>query len=64
MKKKKMPHAGHDMHLCYLHNLGFATESPSEYQALVRDAKFICLQCGRAAANKENLCKPQTLRSD
>lgn len=61
MAKAKMPHAGHDRHLCYLQNLGFATESPREYKALVRDAKYMCLMCGRAAAKAANLCKPVKL---
>ena len=61
MAKAKMPHNGHDMHLCYLQNLGFATEDPRQYKALVRNARFMCRQCGRAAAKKENLCKPVKL---
>ena len=28
---------------------------------LVRDAKFICKECGRAAASAESLCSPKTL---
>jgi len=28
---------------------------------LVRDAKFICEKCGRAAASKKNLCSPKKL---
>ena len=56
-----MPHSGHDEHLCFLQNLGFALQEPEEYKALVRNAKFMCQQCGRAAAKKENLCKPVKL---
>ncbi len=32
-----------------------------EIVALVRDARFICEKCGRAAANKGNLCAPRKL---
>lgn len=61
MTETKMPHPGHDKHLCFLHNIGFIQQSPDEYKELVRNAKYICQQCGRAAAKKENLCKPQEL---
>ena len=61
MAKAKMPHSGHDEHLCFLQNLGFALQDPEEYKTLVRNAKFMCQQCGRAAAKKENLCKPVKL---
>jgi len=61
MAKAEMPHAGHDVHLCYLNNLGFQISNPEEYKKLVRDAKYMCKVCGRAAAKKENLCKPVDL---
>jgi len=44
MEKVKMPHAGHDEHLCYLMNLVFDRESTG-YMKLVRDANYICKQC-------------------
>ena len=53
-----MPHAGHDEHLCYLTNLGFIVESPQDYMKLIRDAKYMCKQCGRSANSPDNLCKP------
>jgi len=28
-------------------------------KALVKDPKFICRECGRAAANEVNLCAPE-----
>jgi hypothetical protein len=58
MENVKMPHKGHDEHLCYLANLGFMIESPQEYRTLVKDAQYICKQCGRAAKSAANLCKP------
>jgi hypothetical protein len=61
MEKPEMPHAGHDRHLCYLTNLGFMAESPHEYLELVKDARFFCKQCGRAARSADNLCKPEKL---
>ena len=61
MAKVEMPHPGHDVHLCYLNNLGFQISNPEEYKKLVRDGKFMCKVCGRVAARKENLCKPVDL---
>jgi hypothetical protein len=57
MAKIKMPHKGHDKHLCYLQNLGIQMRNPEEYKALVRNGKFVCKLCGRVAANKINLCR-------
>jgi hypothetical protein len=31
------------------------------YKDLVRNPKFICKKCGRAAAKEENLCEPVPL---
>jgi hypothetical protein len=32
-----------------------------ELKPLIRNAKYICSCCGRAAANEENLCAPEPL---
>ena len=61
MAKAKMPHPGHDKHLCYLNNIGFQLSDPKSYKSLVRDGKFLCTICGRVAANEKNLCKPVKL---
>ena len=61
MTKAKMPHPGHDKHLCYLNNLGFQISNPKEYKALVKDGQSFCRNCGRVAANEKNLCKPVKL---
>jgi len=58
MAKTEMPHSGHDVHLCYLVNLGLQISNPEEYKKLVRDGKFVCKVCGRVAASDKNLCKP------
>jgi hypothetical protein len=58
MENVKISHVGHDEHLCYLKNLGFMEENPHDYMKLVRDANYICEQCGRAAVSPDNLCKP------
>jgi DNA replicative helicase MCM subunit Mcm2 (Cdc46/Mcm family) len=58
MKKPEMPHAMHDEHLCYLVNMGYIETSIDDYKALVKDAKFVCEKCGRAANSNENLCRP------
>ena len=56
------PHENHEQHLCHLHNIcRLLTENPSEYKRLVQNAKYICIGCGRVAADKENLCAPRPL---
>ena len=58
MAEIKMPHPGHDKHLCYLNNLDFQKTNPEEYKAIIKDPKFFCENCGRSAPNEKNLCKP------
>ena len=61
MDKEKMPHPGHDKHLCYLNNLGFQKSNTEDYKNLVKEPQYMCENCGRAAADKNNLCKPVSL---
>ena len=61
MPKPKMPHAGHQRHLCYLNNLGYQISHPTEFKKLVKDGKFVCKVCGRVAVDKGNLCRPVKL---
>ncbi len=61
MGEKKMPHAFHEEHLCYLENLGFLESNLDKYKVLVRSANYVCRKCGRAAANEKNLCKADKL---
>ena len=57
--ERRMPHVGHRQHLCDIAERGeIALEQMKD---LVRDAKFICRKCGRAAAREENLCEPEPL---
>ncbi len=35
----------------------------SKYKKLVRNARFICKKCGRAAVDEKRLCKPVALDS-
>ena len=58
MAKIKMPHEGHESHLCFLQNIGYFM---LDFKELVREAKFICKKCGRAATEKEYLCEPEKL---
>lgn len=59
--KTKMPHEGHEMHLCYLANLGYNVQDTKGYRRLVRGAKYVCAICGRAAKEKVNLCRPKKI---
>ena len=55
---KPAPHLGHSKHLCDMADKGADLETVKN---LVRNAKFICKKCGRAAAKEENLCEPVPL---
>ena len=61
MATVKAPHAGHEEHLCYLNNLAFHQTNVEDYKSLIKNPKFFCENCGRAAANEKNLCKPVKL---
>jgi hypothetical protein len=61
MKNPQMPHIKHDQHLCYLQNMGYVENYFNDYKELIRNAKFVCKNCGRSAANEENLCKPEKI---
>jgi hypothetical protein len=61
MNETRMPHPNHEKHLCYLENIGYLDSYPEAYKELVRDAKYMCRVCGRAAASKESLCAPERL---
>ena len=55
---EEAPHLGHAKHLCDMAKRGVDLNT---YKKLVKDAKFICKKCGRAAAKEENLCDPVPL---
>ena len=61
MAEVKMPHVGHEEHLCLLHNTGYVSDNLEDYKKLVRNPKFVCKGCGRVAANEKNLCAPEKL---
>jgi hypothetical protein len=58
MAEIKMPHPAHEEHLCLLKNIGTNLE---DVKNIVRNPKFICKNCGRAAANEKNVCAPEKL---
>ena len=55
---QEAPHLGHSKHLCDMAKRGVDLKT---YKELVKDPKFICKKCGRAAAKEENLCEPVPL---
>ena len=55
----KMPHPGHEEHLCYLQNIGFLRDNWDDYKKLVKDPNYVCKVCGRTAASDKNLCAPE-----
>jgi len=52
-------HAGHEKHLFAMVEAKGLTE---KMKPLVKNAKHVCICCGRAAAKAENLCSPEPLR--
>jgi hypothetical protein len=61
MEEVKMPHPGHEHHLCYLQNVGYLLDHPDDYKELIKNTKFFCKNCGRAAADDKRLCEPEEL---
>lgn len=47
--------------LCELEKQGFVVTNFKEYKKLVRYGKYVCLDCGRVARRKKNLCNPKRL---
>ena len=46
-----------EMHLCKL----VKRDEFEQVRKLVRDAEFFCEKCGRAARERDNLCKPSRI---
>ena len=61
MKNPELPHPKHGEHLCYLENMGYVANNLKEYKELVRNAKFVCQNCGRSAASETSLCRPDPI---
>ncbi len=61
MSDVKMPHPGHEQHLCLMENLGYMKSHFDEYKKLVKNAQYVCKLCGRVAASDKNLCEAERL---
>ena len=48
-----------EKHLCKLKDQ--IKEDFEQYRQLVKDARFVCMKCGRAARDERHLCKPVAL---
>jgi hypothetical protein len=57
-KKHREPHSGHSNHLCALiaGGSGYTVVRP-----LVKNPRYICAKCGRAARKKASLCSGRKL---
>ena len=51
---EESPHIGHSHHLCEMARTG--NVSLKQMKDLIKNAKYMCKRCGRAAKNEENLC--------
>jgi hypothetical protein len=61
MAEVKMPHTGHEKHLCLLQNVGYLKSNLEDYKKMVKDGKFVCKGCGRVAVNENDLCAAEKL---
>ncbi|MCX6089411.1 MAG: hypothetical protein NTX88_03355 [Candidatus Atribacteria bacterium] len=61
MEQEKMPHPGHDRHLCHLQYSGYMNQHFDDFKPLVKNPQYICRKCGRAAASETSLCQPEKL---
>jgi hypothetical protein len=61
MNDTRMPHPGHDKHLCYLNNLRFQESNPEDFKEMVKNPQYFCKNCSRVATDSKNLCKPEKL---
>jgi hypothetical protein len=61
MNNVRMPHPGHEKHLCYLQNLGYVKDHLDEYKELVKNGNYVCRACGRVAAIEGSLFVPEKL---
>ena len=50
-----------DKSLCDLEKQGFVVTNFKAYKKLVRYGRYVCLDCGRVARKKKNLCNPKRL---
>ena len=48
--------------LCKLVEKKLLNKDPAAYIDLVSNPKFVCLNCGRIANSKKNLCKPENMK--
>jgi hypothetical protein len=48
--------------LCKLVGKKILKEDAPAYIELVSKPKFVCLNCGRVANSKKNLCKPENMK--
>jgi len=54
-----MPHPSHEQHLCLLQDVGYLTSNLAEYKKLLKEGKYVCKNCGRAAANEKTSVLPK-----
>jgi len=60
MNKKEPFDSEYEPKLCVLSNPRSQTDLDL-IKRLAQDSRYICIGCGRTAANEENLCVPQEL---
>lgn len=49
--------------LCKLVGKKILKKDPAAYLELVSKPRFVCLNCGRVANSKKNLCNPENMKN-
>jgi hypothetical protein len=60
-EKIQLPADAEDMSLCYLGNDGYQAQGTRLYRKLVSQPRYVCKNCGRAAHDAKNLCRPELI---
>lgn len=47
--------------LCEYVDKKLPEKDPEKYAKMVKDAKYFCARCGRAANKEKNVCKPEKI---
>jgi hypothetical protein len=56
-KQKQSENQPDDKAIC---EIDFSSDSGfKELKSLIKDSRFVCRNCGRAAGNEESLCEPE-----
>ena len=64
LRNTKVPNDAEDMNLCYLGNDGYQAQGTRKYRKIMGRPRYACKNCGRAAHDAKNLCRPESLNDN